>query len=82
MSTLRRTQMYFPDELLTALKKRADEEGQTIASLVRDAVSEFLKKRKAKNWEKDTLWNLVGSSHSKDGDLSVKHDRYLYGKEK
>ncbi len=82
MSTLRRTQMYFPDDLLVELRKRANEEGQTIASLVRDAVSEFLRKRKAKDWERDPLWNLIGSSSSKDGDLSVKHDKYLYGKER
>lgn len=82
MSTLRRMQMYFPDDLLVELRKRANEEGQTIASLVRDAVSEFLRKRKAKDWERDPLWNLIGSSSSKDGDLSVKHDKYLYGKER
>lgn len=74
--------MYFPDELLMELKKRADAEGQTIASLVRDAVTEFLKKRRGKEWEGDPLWNMVGTSSSKDGDLSANHDKYLYGKTK
>jgi len=49
---------------------------------VRDAVSELFKKKTVKNWQKDPLWNMVGSSGSKDKDLSINHDKYLYGKNK
>ena len=80
MSTLKRTQMYFPEEILRELKRKASEEKTTIAEIVRSAVSELLKKEKTKNWMEDTLWKMLGTSGSKDKDLSVNHDKYLYGK--
>ncbi len=48
--------------------------------IVRNAFSEFFSIEKTKNWKKDPLWDMVGSSTSKDKDLSVNHDKYLYGK--
>ena len=80
MPTLKRTQMYFPEEILRELKRKASEEKTTIAEIVRSAVSELLKKEKTKNWMEDTLWKMLGTSGSKDKDLSVNHDKYLYGK--
>lgn len=80
MATLRRTQMYFPEDVLMKLKSKADEEQTTVSEIVRNAVADFLKKKKDKDWTDDPLWNMVGSSSSKDGDLSVNHDKYLYGK--
>ena len=80
MPTLKRTQMYFHEETLRELKRKAREEKTTIANIVRGAVSEQLEKGKTKNWMQDPLWNMVGSSGSKDKDLSVNHDKYLYGK--
>jgi len=82
MPTLRRTQMYFPEEILRELKRKSREEKTTIANIVRSAVSELLRKEEAKDWMQDPLWNMVGSSSSKDRDLSVNHDKYLYGKRK
>ena len=82
MRTLKRTQMYFPEDVLRELKRKAREEKTTIAEIVRSSVSEILKKEKAKDWIEDPLWNMVGSSSSKDRDLSVNHDKYLYGKNK
>ncbi|MDH5202249.1 MAG: ribbon-helix-helix domain-containing protein [Nitrospirota bacterium] len=80
MPTLKRTQMYFPEDLLRRLRRKAEEENTTIAYIVRNAVSELLRKENAKNWMEDSLWKIVGSSSSKDRDLSVNHDKYLYGK--
>ncbi len=80
MATLRRTQMYFSEDVLMKLKSKADEEQTTVSEIVRNAVADFLKKKKDKDWTDDPLWNMVGSSSSKDGDLSVNHDKYLYGK--
>lgn len=82
MSMLKRTQMYIPEDILIKLKKKADAEKTTIASIVRNAVSEFLGREKAKDWAKDPLWSMVGTSSSKEKDLSVNHDKYLYGKGK
>ncbi len=82
MPTLKRTQMYLPEDVLRELKRKAHEEKTTVASIVRSAVSELLRKEKAKDWIEDPLWDMVGSSSSKDRDLSVNHDKYLYGKNK
>lgn len=40
----------------------------------------LLWKIKTKDKLGDPLWNMIGSSSSKDRDLSVNHDAYLYGK--
>lgn len=80
MSILKRTQMYFPEDMLRELKKRADKKRTTVSDIVRDAVSEILRKEKTKNWIEDPLWNMVGSGSSKEKDLSFNHDKYLYGK--
>ncbi|MEK6590181.1 MAG: CopG family transcriptional regulator, partial [Nitrospinota bacterium] len=78
--TLKRTQMYIPEDVLIELKKKAGKEKTTVADIVRNAVSEFLGKEKAKDWINDPLWNMIGSSSSGDKDLSINHDKYLYGK--
>ena len=72
--------MYFPEDMLSELKRKADEEKTTIANIVRIAVYEILEKEKKRNWIEDPLWDMVGASRSKDKDLSVNHDKYLYGK--
>lgn len=72
--------MYFPEDMLSELKRKADEEKTTIANIVRIAVSEILEKEKKRNWIEDPLWDMVGAGRSKDKDLSVNHDKYLYGK--
>jgi ribosome recycling factor len=82
MPTLKRTQMYFGEDTLRELKRKAREEKTTVADIVRSAVSELLRKEKAKDWMEDPLWNMVGSSSSKDTNLSVNHDKYLYRKSK
>ena len=82
MPTLKRTQMYFPEDLLNELKKKADQDETTLSHVVRSAAIDFIKKDKVKNWDNDPLWDMVGSSRSEDKDLSVKHDKYIYGKKK
>lgn len=82
MPVLKRTQMYFYENILMELKRKAEEENSSVAGIVRNAVSEFLAKESEKDWIKDPLWNIIGSAHSKDKDLSVNHDKYLYGKNK
>jgi len=80
MPAFKRTQMYFNEDVLRELKKKAKEEKTTVAELVRESVSILFEKEREKNWIDDPLWNMIGSSSSKDRDLSVHHDKYLYGK--
>jgi metal-responsive CopG/Arc/MetJ family transcriptional regulator len=69
MPTLKRTQMYFPEDLLDELKRKADKEKTSLSHLVRSAVLELIKKDKLQNWENDPLWSMIGSSQSSDEDL-------------
>jgi len=80
MPAFKRTQMYFNEDVLRELKKKAKEEKTTVAELVRESVSILFEKEREKDWIDDPLWNMIGSSSSKDRDLSVNHDKYLYGK--
>ena len=80
-TALKRTQMYFPEEMLQQVRQLADSEHSTIAEIVRAAVGDFLEKRKQKtaDWDNDPLWGIVGQTATADGDLSANHDAYLYG---
>ncbi len=82
MSTLKRTQIYFYEDMLMRLKRKAKTEKTTVADIVRNVISQFLAKEESKDWMKDPLWNIIGSGASKERDLSVNHDKYLYGKRK
>ncbi|HAK88729.1 MAG: hypothetical protein A2077_00605 [Nitrospirae bacterium GWC2_46_6] len=74
--------MYLPEDILLELKRKSNKEKTTIAHIIRNAVSDFLKREKEKDWEKDPLWNMVGAGSSQGGNISEEHDKYLYGKDK
>lgn len=77
----KRVQMYFPEDLFQRLTETAKQEKLPVAAVVRKAVLSFLQKREEKkDWENDPIWDIIGAGESKDGDLSVNHDVYLYGK--
>lgn len=82
-TTLKRTQMYFPEEMLQQVRQLADSEHTTIAEIVRNAVGDFLKKKTIKktiDWNNDPLMKLIEQAPaSGTSDASVNHDFYLYG---
>jgi len=84
MTTLKRTQMYFPEDMLTELRLVASAKKESISEVVREAVTSFLKQKNSqtKNWESDPLWDMVGTGNSGISDGSRNHDFYLYGKSK
>jgi len=79
MSTMKRAQMYFPEDMLLELKKQAKQKKTTISDIVRKAIADLVRQEQGKNWESDSLWNMVGAGQSAEGDLAENHDRYLYG---
>lgn len=84
-TTLKRTQMYFPEDMLQQIRQIADSEHTTIAEIVRNAVGEFLRKKKKReiDWDNDPLWDIVGQAGgSGRSDVAEHHDAYLYGGEK
>jgi hypothetical protein len=76
----KRTQLYLSLEQFHALRRIAETEKDSIAAVVRNAISEYLAKRKVvvdKGWENDPINKAIGSFEAEE-DLSVNHDRYLY----
>lgn len=78
--TSKRTQMYLPEDMFEQLTFLAKKEHKSRAALLREAVVSFLKKKEQINsWKGDSLMKIVGRGKSKEKDLSVNHDKYLYG---
>ena len=77
----KRTQVYFPEDLYSKISKRAKQESKSSAQIIREAVVEYLEKKKEQelDWENDPIFKLVGIAKSGVADLSVNHDHYLYG---
>jgi len=75
----KRTQVYFPMELYRKVEKIAKDESKSVASIVREAVNEYLKKREEIDWDNDSFFNIVGIVESGKGNLAEEHDTYLYG---
>jgi metal-responsive CopG/Arc/MetJ family transcriptional regulator len=71
--------MYFPEDLLNEVKRKAEKEKTTVSEIVRGAVRELIGNAQKKDWESDPLWGMVGASESGENNLSIHHDKYLYG---
>ena len=81
MSTMVRTQVYIPKDLYEELRKRSESTGIAIAEQIRQALREYLEREEGVVLrEDDPIWNIVGAISTGDGDLSTRHDKYLYGK--
>ncbi len=74
----KRTQIYFPIELYRKIIKMAKEESRSMASIIREAVENYLEERKNIDWNNDPFFKTVGIMESGTSNLSKNHDRYLY----
>jgi hypothetical protein len=78
-----RTQVYLPREMYDRLQKRAGKHELTLALQIREALAEYLERSDAAEEPilraDDPIFELIGMASSKEGDLSVNHDHYLYG---
>ena len=83
MSNLRRKQIYLDEESDRALKRLALTSKISEAEHIRRAVKKYIAKQKGKIAEEDPLQKLIGLCDEPDGptDVSVHHDKYLYGKQ-
>jgi len=79
MANLKRTQIYFPERVLDSLKDKAQKEKKSMAEIIRIAVKKYLTGEETVDWDNDPVWKIK-PGRSKSGDLSEKHDHYLYGK--
>lgn len=74
-----RTNLYLPLPTLAFLKQKAKTEKTTMASLVR-RILEKASEREGNNWAQSLLALARKAGKSELGDLSVRHDKYLYRK--
>jgi len=83
VSTMVRTQIYIPSDIHQELKRRSKSTGLSMAEQIRQALREYLDREEGVVLrEDDPIWNIVGAISTDDGDLSIRHDEYLYGWEK
>ena len=72
-----RTQVSFDEEQYSALQRRADERGISMAALVREAVEDKLADRDRERLNRLAL-SAIGIVRGKPGEnISEDHDRYL-----
>lgn len=78
-----RTQVYLPRDIYEQIKRRAEEEGMTMAHQIREALTEYVvetdKEEKGRILTKDDpIWNIIGMVEGGPEDGSVNHDKYIY----
>lgn len=73
---MHRVQVQFTDDEARALRERSTRAGRSIASLVRDAVDEWLA-ADDRRVLRDQAADAIGGFHSGLGDLAEHHDDYV-----
>lgn len=80
MNTDVKTNLYFPKDQYAAMKQITKKLGTSIAGYVRQVIDKDIKAREEKkDWENDPAWNIIGIGRTKERDVSINHDHYLYG---
>jgi hypothetical protein len=79
-----RLQAYLPRSMYERLQKRAAQHDLTQATQMRAALDDYLERVVSQDDEgilhaDDPISQMIGVFSSKEGDLSVNHDHYLYG---
>jgi metal-responsive CopG/Arc/MetJ family transcriptional regulator len=75
---LRRTQIYLPTSLSTALDQLARGRGTSRAELLRQAAREFLQREAAAS-EEDAILGIVAMGTAGPGSVAEEHDQFLAG---
>jgi predicted DNA-binding protein len=78
-----RTQVYLPRDIYEQLKQRADDEGITMATQIREAIAQYVIEAEDEEdipilAEDDPIWDMIGMCKSGITDGSVNHDKYIY----
>ncbi len=79
-----RFQVYLPRSTYERLQKQAVRHDLTLATQVRAALDDYLERIESQADDgilhaDDPIFQMIGMFSSKEGDLSVNHDHYLYG---
>jgi hypothetical protein len=81
--TMIRTQVYLTRDIYDRLKERAEAEGITLATQIREALAYYVIEREPVEKEPilsadDPIWNMIGMLEGGPEDGSVNHDKYIY----
>src|SRR4030067_3437838 len=83
MSATIATNIRLPEDLLKALKYRAIEEKKSMNQIIREAIEMSLAAPpQAEEREKDPFEEVIGIARSAIKDVSSKHQRYPYGRQR
>lgn len=70
---MKRTTIMVPDETYEALRRLAEERGQRLSELVREALSEYVDR----DAPSSRRFTFIGSGRSGEGDLSLRVEEVL-----
>lgn len=81
-----RTQVYLPRDIYEQLKERADKEGSSMASQIREALAQYIVEMKEEDrasvfTKDDPIWDMIGMAESGITDGSYNHDKYIYSRD-
>lgn len=81
--TMVRTQVYLPRAIYEQIKQRAEAEGLTMATQIREALTQYVIEQKQIEKEHvlsgdDPIWEMIGMLDGGPEDGSVNHDKYIY----
>ena len=83
MGSMHRTQIYLDNSQMAQLRLAAQQAHLTVSELIRRAIAYLLENQdKDINWDRDPVTRTVGKVKLTDRAASMKHDHYLYGKQK
>lgn len=74
---MKRTQIYLPEEIAEDLQALAGAEGRSAAAIVREAVQEYITKKKP-DPARNPLLRMIGLGSGGPPDAAENHDFYLY----
>jgi len=74
---MRRTQIYFDEQLHRRIHRTAAAERRSAAALIREAAARYLDERDEE--PDDPIRAFIGGGHGGPTDAAREHDRYLYG---
>jgi predicted DNA-binding protein len=84
-----RTQVYLPRDIYEQLKQRAEKDGSSMASQIREALAEYVVETKedVEDTSKyaippdDPIWGMIGMGKGGPEDGSYNHDKYIYARD-
>ena len=67
-----------PEDIFRRATHTLKIKGDELKDYLMDFLEKSVKIEAKPDYVKDPIWNIVGLGKSKAGDLSIKHDKYLY----